>query len=232
MPQVPIIMPQLGESIAEGDDCLDQREAGRKSRRRSGNHRSRNQQSGHGRDDTVRQGRSPRSTPQVKENVSDRRGARLHRSERKKTPPVFAKTSAATRRAARNDRGNSGTERRNSKTPKKLRAMAPELKFPTDGLPVPAAAKGGRVFVAACPCANGGVAINQRGPRGDCRNRAAAIASRLKIWRIICASWNRRLRAMPRPIRAGVADAMRRSWSRPLGDDRVFCESRSCSNGS
>ena len=81
MPQVPIIMPQLGESIAEATIVDIKVKPGRRGCGRSGNFRRRNQQSGDGRDDAVQRQDCSNHRPSERD-LSGRRSSRLRGSER------------------------------------------------------------------------------------------------------------------------------------------------------
>ena len=159
-------------------------------------------------------------------NVCGRRGARLCRGERSGRGAI--PEAGAARAAGRRGRGNSRRERI-GKSKKRKR-----LAFPESMKAAVAASRGShprrraewwsarsrrhegrRLSFAARSRAHGRVAIDAGRSRGNRGKRHAAV-SRSKIWKIICAELKRRRRAKPSAIRTGVADAMRRSWTRPL----------------
>ena len=114
MPQVPIIMPQLGESIAEATIVDIKVKPGDRRCGRSGNHRCRDEQSGHGRDHAV-QGQDRQDRCPIEGDLPRGRGARLHRSERRRRRALH-QTRAALSAAEGSRGGNSGARRSGSRS--------------------------------------------------------------------------------------------------------------------
>src|SRR5437762_2412295 len=212
MPQVPIIMPQLGESIAEATIVSINVKPGEKVAADQEIIEGETNKAGMG-VTTPCAGDIAKIDAQVKETYSS--GTVLgyiEASEKdaerfaKQTPPPEAQREMTEEIPGRNEE---------TAKAEKTKSNGARAKVPTDGLPVPAAAKGAgflsprvRARMAELQLTNADLAGIP--PTGG-GNRIT-----IKDLEIFLRKIENKTVHVASAIRAGVADAMRRSWTRPL----------------